>query len=65
MNYTVTFCQYWNYDVEAKTTQEAESLAHEMFLRDMYRPIAHTFYDEVEVDPDYDEEDVEDQEGID
>jgi hypothetical protein len=57
MKYTVTFTQYWTYDVEAKTTQEAESLAHEIFLRDMYRPVAITSYDEVEVDPDVDEED--------
>lgn len=56
MKYTVTFTQYWCYDVEAKTTEEAQDLAREHFLRDMYRPIAITSYDEVEVDPDYDEE---------
>lgn len=62
MKYTVTFTQYWSYDVEAKTTEEAEGLAYDKFKADMYRPIAHTDYDEVEVDPDYDEEDEEDDE---
>ncbi len=56
MRYTVTFTQYWTYDVEAKTTEEAEDLARERFEAAMRRPIAHTSYDEVDVDPDYDEE---------
>ena len=60
MTYTVTFTQYWQYEVEAKTTEEAQDLAYEHFKRDMYRPIAITTYDEVEVDPDWDEEDAED-----
>ena len=60
MLYNVTFTQYWEYEVEAKTTEEAQDLAYEMFKRDMYYPVAHTSYDEVEVSPDVDEEDAED-----
>jgi hypothetical protein len=63
MTYTVTFTQYWTYDVEARTTEEAEEKAYEHFLRDMYRPIAITTYDDVEVDPDYDEEDEDEEEA--
>ena len=57
MQYTVTFTQEWSNDVDAKTTEEAEDLAYKKFEADMRRPIAHTGYDAVEVDPDYDEED--------
>ena len=57
MEYSVTFTQYWDYVVEAKTTEEAIDKAHEHFLADMRRPVAITSYDDVEVDPDWDEED--------
>ena len=60
MKYTVTFTQYWSYDVDAKTAKEAEDLAYEKFKADMSYPVANTVYDDVEVDPDCDEEDSED-----
>lgn len=55
MKYTVTFTQHWSYEVEAKTTEEAENIAYEKFSADMHYPCAYTFYDEVEFDPDMDE----------
>lgn len=56
MKYTVTFIQHWSYEVEAKTTEEAETVAYEKFSADMHYPVAYTCYDEVEFDPDMDED---------
>lgn len=52
MNYTVTFVQYYTYEVEAENDQEAENKAYEEFRADMCCPIAHTHYDDVEVECD-------------
>lgn len=38
MKYTVTFTQHWSYEVEAKTTEEAENIAYEKFSADMHYP---------------------------
>lgn len=61
MNYTVTFIQYHEYDVEAKTTMEAEKIAYKRFKTEMSRPIANTHYDDVEIEPDYDDDDEEEE----
>lgn len=50
MTYTVTFSQYHTYNVEAENENEAFNSAHEEFLRDMYYPATNTWYDEVCVD---------------
>ena len=54
-NYTVTYTQYWSYSVEAESEEDAEDKAREMFMAEMYRPYAHTFYDEVSVECDGEE----------
>lgn len=64
MQYTVTFTQCWSYDVDAKTMEEAEDLAYKKFEAEMLRPVAHTGYDEVEIDPEYDEDDLDGEEDI-
>lgn len=57
MRYRVTFTQYFNYEVEAETEDEAEEIAFEDFEVDMRSPIARLYYDEVDIDPlDNDEE---------
>lgn len=56
MIYTVTFTQHWSYEIESKTRDEAEELAYKNFLKDMSYPVAYTMYDEMEINPDYDEE---------
>ncbi len=48
--YNVIVTQYHEYEVEADDEYEAESLGIEEFRKDMYRPIAKTWYDEVEVE---------------
>ena len=50
MQYVVTFTQYSNYDVEAKTESEAIDEAYKLFNREAYYPVAHTHYDEVDVE---------------
>jgi hypothetical protein len=50
MNYKVTFIQYNTYEVEADDDGEAEVKAYKEFYNDMVRPIAHTYYDEVEIE---------------
>lgn len=50
MKYYVTFTQYFGYDVEADSEDEAIDAATELFESDMRTPIARTDYDEVEVD---------------
>lgn len=49
-NFQVTFTQNWVYDVEADTEEEAYDKAYREFLSEMSRSIAHTQYDEVEVE---------------
>jgi hypothetical protein len=55
MNYTVTFTQYWTYDVEAESDDEAENLAFEKFEADMHRSIACTAYDEINIEAEEEE----------
>lgn len=66
MIYTVTFTQYYEFEVEAKTVEEAEEKGEERFRDLMLRPIARTDYDECEIDPyeddDCDEDEQEDEE---
>ena len=50
MRFVVTFTQYSDYTVEAKTESEAIDEAYKLFKRDAYYPAARTFYDEVDVE---------------
>lgn len=61
MKYTVTFTQYYEFEVEAKTVEEAEEKGEERFRDLMLRPIARTDYDDYEVFPDYDDDSYEDE----
>lgn len=63
MRYYVTFIQNHNYEVEANSESEAESKAYKEFASDMRYPVAHTWYDEVEIDYDEEEECEEDDDG--
>lgn len=48
--YNVRFTQFWEYiEIEAEDEHEAVEIAEKEFKADMYRPIAHTDYEEVEV----------------
>lgn len=57
MVYNVTFTKYYEYEVEAETEREAEDEARRQFVSDMMHPVADTFYDEVEVESEDDEDD--------
>lgn len=57
MNYTVTFIQYHIYEVEAESESEAEDKAYGEFRDDMCRPVGQTWYDEVEIECDEEDED--------
>ena len=57
MTYTVTFTQYHTYDVEADNDYEAENKAYEKFRSDMCSPVGQTWYDDVEIECDEDEDD--------
>lgn len=48
--YNVCFTQYWVYEVEAEDEDTAFDLALEDFHYEMRRPIAHTHYDDVEIE---------------
>lgn len=48
--YTVTFTQYWSYEVEAPNEDDAFDKAEELFERDMHQAVAHTWWDESEVE---------------
>ena len=50
MTYTVTFTKYYSYDIEAASESEAEDKAYQKFRSDMCRPVASTWYDEVEIE---------------
>ena len=58
MTYTVTFVQYHIYEVEADSDFEAENKAYERFRSDMCNPVAHTWYDEVEIECDDEDEEI-------
>ena len=47
--YTVTFTQHYTYEIEAENEDAAENEAYEEFESDMRYPVAHTFYDEIEI----------------
>ena len=51
MKYLVTFTQHHEYFVEADSEDEAEKIAHELFNSDMRSPVATTFYDEMAIEP--------------
>ena len=57
MKYYVSFIQYHNYEVEADNESEAENKAYKQFASDMRRPVAQTWYDDVEIDCDEEEYD--------
>lgn len=57
MKYYVNFIQYNEYEVEADSESEAEDKAYAEFHADMCRPVVRTWYDEVEIDCDEEEED--------
>ena len=44
--YTVTFTQYWSYEVAAHNEDDAFNEADELFERDMRYPVASLWYDE-------------------
>ena len=48
--YNVNFVQNWTYMVEARSEDEAESLAYKEFLSDMHSSVANTFYDYYETE---------------
>jgi hypothetical protein len=60
MTLKVWFTQYYDYDIEVDDEEyendpdcvedRAKDEAYEYFRRDMSRPVAHTWYDEVEVE---------------
>lgn len=54
--YIVTFVQYHTYEVEAEDEHEAENKAYKEFESDMYYPMANTFYDDVEIECDEEDE---------
>ena len=48
--YNVRFTQFHEYiEIEAEDEDEAVEIAEKEFKTDMYRPIAYTDYDEVEI----------------
>lgn len=56
MKYYVNFIQYNEYEVEADSESEAEDKAYREFHNDMCKPIAHTWYDEVEIECEEDDD---------
>lgn len=57
MDYTVTFVKYYTYKVCADDEDEAFNRAHDEFLSDMYYPMADTWYDDVDIECDEEDED--------
>jgi hypothetical protein len=55
--YTVTFIQYHTYTVDADNENEALSNAEKEFNADMRSAIAHTYYDDYEIEGGNEEED--------
>lgn len=50
MKYSVTFTQYFGYDVEADNEEDAIKEAEELFESDMRTPTARTDYDDVTIE---------------
>ena len=48
--YSVTFTRSYTYEVEAEDEWEAEVAAHTLFKSDMCRSVAHTYYDDCEIE---------------
>ena len=48
--FNVTFVQNHVYTVEASDEEEAIDIAESLFRNDMQRPVAKTWYDEVEAE---------------
>jgi hypothetical protein len=48
--YTVTFIQYYEYEIDAHDEDTAFDKAYEKFKSEMYRPIARTGYDDVDIE---------------
>ena len=57
MEYTVTFVQYHTYTVDAEDEDDALSEAYKEFQREMYYPVANTWYDDVEIKCEDEDED--------
>ena len=58
MKYTVRFEQYYTYEVEASSEDEAFDKAHKEFVSEMCYPVANTLYDSWDIEcEDEDEED--------
>lgn len=47
--FEIIFTQYYSYDIEAETEDEAVDEAEEMFDAEMRYPVARTHYDDIEV----------------
>lgn len=48
--YTVTFVQYYDYEVDANNMQDAKVKAYRQFIDDVSSPTANCGYDEVIVE---------------
>lgn len=57
MKYTVIFSQYHTFSVEADNERDAFDKAHDEFIGYMRSSVANTWYNEVCVDCDCDEDD--------
>lgn len=57
MNYTVTFVKYYTYNVCTDDEDDAFKKAYEEYIREMYYPAADTWYDDVKVECDEEDED--------
>ena len=57
MDYTVTFVQYYTYKVYANDEDDAFDEAYKEFQREMYYPAANTWYDDVKIECDEEDED--------
>lgn len=57
MDYTVTFVQYYTYKVYANDEDDAFNEAYKEFQREMYYPAANTWYDDVKIECDEEDED--------
>lgn len=57
MDYKVTFVQYYTYNVYANDEEDAFNEAYKEFQREMYYPSANTWYDDVEIECEEEDED--------
>jgi len=47
--WNVTFTQYYTYNVDAETEDEAFAKAEKLFDKEVHYPVANTLYDEYDV----------------